>query len=124
MMGARYLIRDRDTKYTKSFDEIFRSINIRALKLPPKSPNLNAYAERFVRSIKAECLDRLILFSKKSLRHAVGEYMAHYHAERNHQGIDNTIPFPDERLGTTDPAMANRTERLGGLLSFYHRPAA
>jgi len=85
---------------------------------------LNAYAERFVRSIKAECLDRLILFGEKSLRHAVREYMAHYHAERNHQGIGNTIPFPDERLGLTTPTMAIRTERLGGLLNFYHRPAA
>jgi len=124
MMGARYLIRDRDTKYTGSFDEIFRSIRIKAVKLPPQSPNLNAYAERFVRSIKAECLDRLILFGEKSLRHAVGEYMAHYHAERNQQGIDNAIPFPDERLGAVAPASVIRSDRLGGLLSFYHKPAA
>jgi putative transposase len=82
------------------------------------------YAERFVRSIKAECLDRLILFGEKSLRHVVREYMAHYHAERNHQGIDNAIPFPDERLGAAAPGNVIRFERLGGLLSFYHKPAA
>jgi len=120
--NARYLIHDRDTKFTASFDEIFKSVGIAPIKLPARSPNLNAYAERFVKSIKSECLDRLILFGEKSLRYAVGEYIAHYHSERNHQGIENAIPFPDERLH--QPGAVRKQERLGGLLSFYHRQAA
>jgi putative transposase len=119
LAGGKYLIHDRDTKYTESFDEIFRSVDIDPIKLPARSPNLNAYAERFVRSVKAECLDRLILFGEKSLRHAVDQYVTHYHSERNHQGIENVIPFPDTRIGQR--GNITRSERLGGLLSFYHR---
>jgi transposase InsO family protein len=124
MYGAHYLIHDRDTKYTESFGNVFQSINIAPLKLPPQSPNLNAYAERFVRSMKSECLDRLILFGEMSLRHVIGEYMAHYHSERNHQGLENVIPFPDHRHGLVEPGKVIHSERLGGLLSFYHKPAA
>ena len=80
-------------------------------------------AERFVKTIKTECLDRMILFGEKCLRYAVREHLVHYHAERNHQGIGNVIPFPDERLGETGGEVT-RSERLGGLLSFYHRRAA
>ena len=90
--------------------------------MPPQSPNLNAFAERFVLSIKSECLDKMILFGEKSLRHVVREYLAHYHSERNHQGIGNIIPSPDERLTNTGEIV--RSERLGGLLSFHHRKAA
>jgi len=122
MESARYLIHDRDSKYAQSFDEILKSVGMEIVKLPPKSPNLNAHAERFVRSIKSECLDRLVLFGETSLRRAVGQYMAHYHAERNHQGIGNMVPFPDDRLSRT--GRVTKSERLGGLLSFYHREAA
>jgi hypothetical protein len=76
-----------------------------------------------VKTIKTECLDHLILFGEKSLRHVVKEYLAHYHAERNHQGIENVIPFPDKRLSATGQKIT-KSERLGGLLSFYHRDAA
>ena len=122
MENARYLIHDRDSKYTESFDEMLRAVGIEPIKLPAKSPNLNAFAERFVRSAKCECLDRLILFGEKSLRHVLNEYLAHYHGERNHQGLRNVIPFPDGRLKETDGDVA-RSERLGGLLSYYHRAA-
>jgi putative transposase len=122
MKSARFLIHDRDSKYTTSFGDMFNSVGIKPLKLPARSPNLNAYAERFVRSIKSECLEHIILFGEKSLRHVLKEYLAHYHAERNHQGIENTIPFPDERLGQAGKVRKN--ERLGGLLNFYHRDAA
>ncbi|MDA1095810.1 MAG: integrase core domain-containing protein, partial [Chloroflexi bacterium] len=121
--NARYLIHDRDTKFTASFDEILKVVGVEPVKLPARSPNLNAYAERFVRSIKTECLDRMILFGEKSLRHVINEYIAHYHAERNHQGIENVIPFPDERPSSTGQKII-KSERLGGLLSFYHREAA
>ncbi len=93
--------------------------------MPPRSPNLNAFAERFVRSIKEECLDRMIFFGEASLRHAVTEYIEHYHAERPHQGIGNIIPFPTKRPDhqPRDRPVVCR-ERLGGLLKSYHRKEA
>jgi transposase InsO family protein len=91
--------------------------------MPPRSPDRNAYAERFVRSIKEECLDRMILFGEKMLRQAVQQFVAHYHAERNHQGLDNRIIAPDASVGRRDGPIECR-ERLGGLLKYYHRRAA
>jgi putative transposase len=122
MNDARYLIHDRDSKFTESFDEILRAVGIKPVKLAARSPNLNAYAERFVKTIKTECLDHLILFGEKSLRHVVKEYLAHYHTERNHQGIENVIPFPAERLQNGGDVITS--ERLGGLLNFYYRDTA
>ena len=86
------LIHDQDSKYCEHFDGLLRSVNIEPVKLPPRSPNPNPYAERFVL-----CLDRLILFSEKSLTYVLNEYITHYHLERNHQGIGNTLisPRPD-----------------------------
>ena len=83
--AKRYLIIDRDTKYTQRFRHLIKSNGTKVIRLPPLCPNLNAYGERFVRSIKEECLSRLIFVGQASLRHAVGEYVAHYHGERNHQ---------------------------------------
>jgi hypothetical protein len=85
-------------------------------------PNCNAYAERFVRSIKEECLDRLILFGERSLRHAVREYMAHYHSERNQQGVKNQLLTRLANVNTLDPIQ--RDERLGGMLKYHYRAAA
>jgi len=93
------------------------------VRLPPKSPNLNAFAERFVRSIKESCLNRLILVGEGSLRRAVREFVAHYHHERNHQGLGNVLIFPRSVQTRGDDAIVCR-ERLGGLLKYYHRPAA
>jgi putative transposase len=90
--------------------------------LPPQSPNLNAFAERFVKSIKTECLEQLVLFGEDALRHVLREYLAHYHAERNHQGLENVIPFPDRRL-SKQRGVVVKAERLGGVLNFYHRRA-
>jgi len=123
MEDARFLIHDRDSKFTESFDEVLRVVGIEPVKLPPKSPNLNAFAERFVKSIKTESLNRMILFGEKSLRHVIKEFLAHYHAERNHQGIDNVIPYTDGRVGLTTGKIT-KSERLGGLLTFYYRDAA
>ena len=123
LRNARYLIHDRDSKYTRSFDQIMEAVGIEPVRLPPRSPNLNAHAERFVRSIKSECLDRLILFGEKSLRHTINQCLAHYHSERNHQGLDNVIPFPDTRASPGNGDVI-KSERLGGLLSFYYREAA
>jgi putative transposase len=121
--GKRYLILDRDPLYTKEFRQMLRGAGVKPLLLPARSPNLNAYAERFVLSIKNECLDRIVPVGEKHLRRAIGEYLAHYHGERNHQGLDNLL-----LQGAPAPANENgrvlRRERLGGLLNYYHRNAA
>ena len=89
--GKRYLIIDRDTKYSQQFRRLVQDSGTNVIRLPPMSPNLNAYAERFVRSIKDECLDRMIFFGQASLRRAITDYMEHYHRERNHQGLENRL---------------------------------
>jgi putative transposase len=94
LSDCRYLLHDRDSKYTQSFRAIIASGRVEPLVLPACSPNLNAYAERWVRSVKAECLSKVILFGERSLRRALAEYVEHYHAERNHQGKDNVLLFP------------------------------
>ncbi len=88
---ARYLIHDRDPLYTRSFREVLMSSDVKTVKLPARSPNLNAYAERFVRSIKSECLSQIIPLGERHLSHAVKEYTEHYHVERNHQGLNNRL---------------------------------
>lgn len=110
-------IHDRDPLFTADFLQLVAGSGIKSVKLPPRSPNLNAYAERFVRSIKEECLDRVMLFGEDSLRKAVREFTLHYHLERNHQGLGN-------RLITTevDPSLhrarVRRRDRLGGMLNY------
>jgi transposase InsO family protein len=123
MANARFLIHDRDAKFSENFDALFRIAGIQPLKLPPQSPNLNAFAERWVRTVKDECLDQLILFGERSLRHALDEHLAHHQHERNHQGLDNVIPFPLQRTDCREGAIL-KSERLGGLLNYYHRAAA
>jgi transposase InsO family protein len=121
--GKRYVIHDRDPLYTAQFTKTLAAAGVDCVKLPAKSPNLNAYAERFVRSIKSECLDRMIIFGGRHLRYVINEYVQHYHAERNHQGIGNRlIEERDESLNAMGPVVA-RT-RLGGMLKYYHRAAA
>ncbi len=121
--AKRYLIIDRDTKYSEQFRRLIRDEGTKVIRLPPRSPNLNAYAERFVRSIKDECLDRMIFVGQASLRRVVGEYIEHYHRERNHQGLENRllhIPTPS----LADHGAIGRHARLGGTLNFYYRKAA
>src|SRR5881227_297342 len=108
--GKRYLIHDRDPLFTAEFQGILASVGVTAVKLPPQSPNLNAYAERFVRSIKESCLERLILFGEGSLRRAVSEFVAHYHAERHHQGLGNQLIRPEpSHVGNNRCCPATRT---------------
>jgi putative transposase len=115
---SRYLLHDRDTKYTASFQAIIESVHVKALQLPARSPNLNAYCERWARSAKEECLSKLILFGERSLQ-AIREYVAHYHTERNHQGKSNVLLFLQVAETRCDKAVDCR-ERLGGLLRYYH----
>ena len=123
--SRRYLIHDRDTKFTDSFRAIVRSGHVEPLKLPARSPNLNAYAERWVRSVKEEALSKLILLGEASLRRALSEYLLHFHRERNHQGKGNVLLFPSNHnsVSSSDRSVRCR-ERLGGLLKDYHREAA
>jgi hypothetical protein len=120
----RYALHDRDSKFCASFRATLVSGGIRPIQLPPRSPNLNAFAERWVRSAKQECLSKLILFGEGSLRRALQEFVEHYHGERNHQGKGNVLLFPAENDGGSRRQGAIRCrERLGGLLKYYSRAA-
>ena len=123
LMDKSHLILDRDTKYTAQFRRLIAESRTAVIRLPPRSPNLNAYAERFVRSIKEECLDRMILVGQGALRRAVAEFIAHYHRERNHQGLGNRLIQPEQRSMGTGASVCRR-ERLGGMLSFYYPATA
>ncbi|MGB5519568.1 MAG: integrase core domain-containing protein [Gammaproteobacteria bacterium] len=123
LVNSRYLIMDRDTKYTEEFRDSLDREGVKAVRCPVRAPNCNAFAERFVRSIKEECLDRMILFGEASLRRALTEYVAHYHAERNHQGVDNRLLEPLDVSIAANEAVYRR-ERLGGMLNYYYREAA
>lgn len=120
--GKSFLIHDRDPLFTAEFQGILTSAGIECVKLPPRSPNLNAHAERFVRSIKESCLNRLILFGEASLRRAISEFVLHYHQERNHQGLANRLIVP--RSDSQAAGSVCRHQRLGGMLNYYYRSAA
>jgi len=123
LLGKRYVLMDRDGKFSPRFRGILKDAGAKPLRLPPRSPNLNAYIERFMRSLKSESLDRMIFFGEKSLRRTVTAYLEHYHAERNHQGLDNELIEPGEEVGAVAGKIECR-ERLGGLLRYYYRDAA
>ena len=149
LRGVQYVILDRDPLYTKAFRRLLRDSGVTPLVLPAWSPNLNAFAERFVESVKSECLERMVLLGERHLRAAVvssrcqerrpclervvllGEphlraavraFMDHYHEERPHQGLGNKLIAPKTTLIGTGPIKCR--ERLGGLLRFYYREAA
>ena len=123
LIGKRYLIHDRDPLFTAEFLSMIADAGVESVKLPPRSPNLNAYAERFVRSIKESCLNRMILFGEESLRSAIQNFVAHYHSERHHQGLANQLIRPEAGpLGSA--GKVRRRQRLGGMLNYYYRAAA
>ena len=123
LIGKRYLIHDRDPLFTAEFLQTVQGCGIQSVKLPPRSPNLNAHAERFVRTIKETCLERLILFGEGSLRKAIQEFVVHYHHERNHQSLGNRLIMREEPCAHSTGAVQRR-QRLGGMLNFYYRQAA
>jgi transposase InsO family protein len=124
LANCRYLLHDRDSKYCASFRGLIEAEKVKTLALPPHSPNLNAFAERWVRSVKEECLSKLILFGERSLKRALHHYATHYHRERNHQGKDNLLLFPGTSRPTPRRGKVRRRERLDGLLKFYENGAA
>jgi transposase InsO family protein len=121
---GQYLIHDRDGKYCPAFHQLIDAAGVTRVPLPPRSPNLNAYAERWVRSVKEECLARMILFGEASLRHALTQYVAHFHHERNHQGKGNVLLFPAVSPDTARQGPLQCRARLGRLLKYYTCDAA
>jgi len=124
LSAGQYLIHDRDGQYCPAFQQIIDAAGVTRVPLPPRSPNLNAYAERWVRSVKEECLARVILFGEASFHHALAQYVAPFHHERNHQGKGNVLRFPAVSHDTERQGPMQCRERLGGLLKYYTREAA
>ena len=123
LRNTRYLIMDRDPLYTACFRKMLKDCGTKPVRLPARSPNLNAFAERFVLSIKSECLNKIIPLGEKHLRLVIGEYMEHYHTERNHQGLDSRIIHADGNGGRQE-GVVKKKSRLGGILNYYYRDAA
>ncbi|MCB1652954.1 MAG: integrase core domain-containing protein [Pseudomonadales bacterium] len=123
LVGKQHVLMDRDGKFSPGFHEFLKAEGAKPIQLPPRSPNLNAYIERFMKSLKSEALSRMIFFGEGSLRRAVASYLEHYHAERNHQGLDNELIEPGDEAGR-DSGEIECGERLGGMLKYYHRRAA
>ena len=121
LRDKRFLIHDRDPLYTQEFREVLAGAGVETIRLPARSPNLNAYAERFVRTIKDSCLHRVIVFGEAGLQRVLTQFLAHYHSERNHQGVGNKLLCPERRRFVGAVA---RRQRLGGLLNHYYRRAA
>jgi putative transposase len=122
-VGKRYLIHDRDPLFTAEFLETLEISGVKSVKLPPRSPNLNAHAERFVRTIKESCLERMILFGEGSLRRAIQEFVMHYHHERNHQGLGNRLIMEQEPCAGSR-GVIQRRQRLGGIIIIVRQPEA
>ena len=120
LKDASHLIVDRDTCFIAMRDFLEQNTDTKVVLLTPKSPNLNTYMERWFRSLKSECLDRMIFFGRKSLENAVQEYVEHDHAERNHQRLGNELIEPHQDAGSVAGRIECR-ERLGGMLKYYHR---
>jgi putative transposase len=120
----RFLIHDRDSKFSAAFDEIFRSEGINVIQTPIRAPQANAYAERFVRTIRAECLDWLLIVGRRQLEHVLRSYTTHYNRERPHRGLALLRPEPADATGPPTDKKVERRDRLGGLIHEYYRAAA
>jgi hypothetical protein len=122
LLDTRYLLLDRDQKFLPLRGTL-KNMEPKVILQPPRSPNLNAHMERFMRTLKSECLSKLLFFGEDSLRRALFDFNSHYHKERNHQGLGNTIIEPNASVGESVGEVRCR-ERLGGMLRYYHREAA
>jgi transposase InsO family protein len=122
LRAKRFLLHDRDPRFTDAFGDTLAAAGVETSACRRGRQNLNAYAERFVRTIKESCLDRLILVGERSLRRAIHDFVEHYHHERNHQGMSNRLLFPATSAHSDRPIACR--PRLGGLLNYYHRAAA
>ena len=120
---TRFLIRDRDAKYSGAFDEVFRSEGLRIIRTPIRSPRANAFSERFVKTARRECLDHLLVLGERHLERILREYVTHYDQERPHRGLSLQTPEPKPALNPGDGEVV-RVTRLGGLINEYQRIAA
>jgi putative transposase len=120
----RFLIHDRDSKFSGAFDEIFRSEGIKVIHTPIRAPQANAYAERFVKTVRAECLDWLLIIGRRHLESVLRTYTAHYNGERPHRGLELLTPDPTNADTAPTGEEIKRRDRLGGLIHEYHRAAA
>jgi len=120
---VNFLIRDRDTKFTAGFDEVFRSEGIRTIRTPIRAPRANAFAERFVGTMRRECLDRMLIFGRHHLEQVLATYVAHYNQHRPHRSLNQRAPLTVETspvsIRDPDPARLRRTDKLGGLIHEY-----
>jgi transposase InsO family protein len=122
--GIRFLIRDRDSKYSRSFDEVFRSEGIRIIKTPVRAPQANAIAERFARTIRSECLDWLLILNRRHLERVLRVFVDHYNRERPHRALDLLPPRSDDDHEPSGVGAIRRRDRIGGLIHEYYRAAA
>jgi transposase InsO family protein len=123
LRGKKHLLMDRDGKFSEAFRATLEQAGVEAVRLPPRSPNLSPHIERFMRSLKEECLERMVFFGERALQVAASSFVEHFHAERSHQGVGNRLIEPGEEAGRTTGEVVCR-ERLGGLLRYYYREAA
>ena len=119
----RFLIRDRDAKFTAAFDRVFAGENVRIVKSPPRAPRANYYAERWVRTVRSECTDRMLVYGEAHLRVVLRIYAGHYNGHRPHQARQQRPPDYDEPVVMRLDAPARRRKILGGVISEYHRAA-
>jgi predicted metalloprotease with PDZ domain len=123
LLGTRYLLMDRDAELSAAFRSVLGDASVKSVRLSARSPNLNSHLERFMRSHKEECLERMIFFGEAPLRKATSEFLAHFHGERNHQGLGNRLIKGGEEIDRASGPVQCR-KRLGGLLRYYYRSAA
>ena len=123
LKDSKYVLMDHDANFSSAFRSTLRNAGLKPVRLPVRSPNLNAHLERFHLSIKSECLSRMIFFGEKSLRRAVNTYLLHYHSQRNHQGLENKLIDPGQDVGQSQGEV-RCDEHLGGVLKYYYRKAA
>ncbi len=121
--GFRFLVRDRDTKFIASVDAVFADASIKVLRSPPRAPKANAYAERWVSTIRRECLDRMLIFNERQLLHVLAEYENHYNTHRPHRSLKQLPPNADVDIGASYDGSVERTEILGGLINEYRHAA-
>ncbi len=124
LSGMKYLLHDRDTKFSEHFRRLIGDGGVRPVAMRARSPNLNAFVERWIRTVKDECIGKLTFFGRASVERALNAYVDHYHAERYHMGFGNVMPMPraEDDVGRKEGRVVRRRS-LGGLLSFYVRRA-